>query len=145
MTRACPASRLRQVYRRELSEMPKVSKKSAAQVDDHGVAEDRHDELDGYTVSFVTMREDMDLAPLLKGLPDDRCQCPHWGYVFKGRLTWRFGDHEEVYEAGDAFYVPPGHAPKAEAGSEFVQFSPTEELNVSTAAMMKNMQAMQTA
>jgi hypothetical protein len=25
----------------------------------------------------------MNLAPLLKGLPDDRCQCPHWGHLFK--------------------------------------------------------------
>ena len=145
MTRAFPGRSLVQVYRKELSEMPKVSKESAAQVDDHGVAEDRHDELDDYTVNFVTIRQDSDLAPLLKGLPDDRCQCPHWGYVFKGRLTWRFGDREEVYEAGDAFYVPPGHAPGADAGSEFLQFSPTEELNATNAAIMRNMQAMQTA
>ena len=125
--------------------MPKVSRESAAHVDDYGAAEERHEELGGYTAGFVTAREGMDLAPLLKGLPDDRCQCPHWGYVFKGRLIWRFGDHEEVYEAGDAFYAPPGHAPEAESGSEFVLFSPTEELKVSEAVMMKNMQAMQTA
>ena len=43
---------------------------------------------------------------MLKGLPGDRCDCPHWGYVFKGRLIWTFGDREEVFEAGDAFYVP---------------------------------------
>ena len=106
---------------------------------------DRSEDIDGYTVNFVSLREDMDLAPLLKGLPDDRCQCPHWGYVFKGKLTWRFADHEEVSEAGDAFYAPPGHAPKAEAGSEFVQFSPSEALHEAQAAMMKNMQAMQGA
>jgi hypothetical protein len=87
--------------------MPKVSKDSAAQVTDHGAAEDRTEELDGYSVSFVTIRQGHDLAPMLKGLPDDRCQCPHWGYVFKGRLIWRFADHEEVSEAGDAFYVGP--------------------------------------
>ena len=95
---------------------------------DHGPVEDRHEDLDGYTVNFVSFREDIDGTPLLKGLPDDRCQCPHWGYVLKGRLTFRFADHEEVFEAGDAFYLPPGHVPLAEAGSEFVQFSPAEEL-----------------
>jgi hypothetical protein len=125
--------------------MPNVSKESAAQVEDRGPVVDRSEEIDGYTVNFVSLREDMDLAPLLKGLPDDRCQCPHWGYVFKGKLTWRFADHEEVSEAGDAFYAPPGHAPKAEAGSEFVQFSPSEALHEAQAAMMKNMQAMQGA
>jgi quercetin dioxygenase-like cupin family protein len=45
---------------------------------------------------------------LLKGLPDDRCQCPHWGYVFKGKMTARYADRDEVYEAGDAFYTPVG-------------------------------------
>jgi hypothetical protein len=125
--------------------MPKVSKESASKVAQHGPAEDRTEELDGYTVNFVSITQDMDLAPMLKGLPDDNCQCPHWGYVFKGRLTLRLADHEEVFEAGDAYYMPPGHIPKAEAGSEFVQFSPSEELRAVEAAMMKNMQRMQGA
>lgn len=125
--------------------MPKVSRGSASHVDDPGPVEDRHEDIDGYTVNFVTLRQDMDLAPLLKGLPDDRCQCPHWGYVFKGKLTWRFADHEEVFEAGDAFYVPPGHAPSAEAGSEFVQFSPSDEMQAVEETIMKNMQEMQGA
>jgi hypothetical protein len=124
--------------------MPKVSRESA-QVDDHGVVEDRHGELDGYTINFVSFRQDIDGTPMLKGLPDDRCQCPHWGYVVKGKLTFRFADRDEVFTAGDAFYLPPGHIPLAEAGSEIVQFSPTEELKTTDAAMMKNMQAMQGA
>jgi Cupin domain len=126
--------------------MPKVSKESAAVAADHGVVEEwREDIADGYTVSFVSFRQDIDGTPLLKGLPGDHCHCPHWGYVLKGRLTYRFADHDEVFEAGDAFYLPPGHVPLAEAGSEFVQFSPTDELRVVEAAMMKNMQALQGA
>jgi hypothetical protein len=123
--------------------VPKASRESAPEVDDRGSAQDRHAELDGYTVNFVSIRESIDLAPLLKGLPDDLCPCPHWGYVFKGRLIWRFADREEVIEAGDAFYAPPGHAPIAEAGSEFVQFSPTEMLRDVEAAMLKNVEATQ--
>jgi hypothetical protein len=123
--------------------MPKVSKESAAQVDEHGPVEDRHEDVNGYTVNFVSFREDVDATPLLKGLPDDSCPCPHWGYVLKGKLTYRFADHEEVFVAGDAFYLPPGHVPLAEAGSELVQFSPSEELQTVEAAMMKNMQEMQ--
>ena len=123
--------------------MPKVSRESASQVRDFKLAEDRSEELDGYSVSFVSIRETHDLAALLKGLPDDSCQCPHWGYVFKGKLAWRFADHEEVFEAGDAYYVPPGHVPEAEAGSEFLQFSPAAELHESEVAMMKNMEKMQ--
>ena len=122
--------------------MPRVSRESAAHVEDHGPVEDRHEDVDGYTVSFLTFHHDIDATPLLKGLPDDRCQCPHWGYVFKGRVTFRFADHDEVFEAGDAFYLPPGHVPIHEAGSEYVQFSPSEELHVVSATILSNLQAM---
>ena len=35
-----------------------------------------------------------------KGLPDDRCQCPHWGYVAKGSFTVAYldGSEERVKE-----------------------------------------------
>ena len=85
------------------------------------------EELDGYTVEFTTFREDADATPFFKGLPDDRCQSPHWGYVMRGRLTFRYADRDEVYEAGDAYYAPPGHIPVVTAGTEVVEFSPTEE------------------
>lgn len=104
------------------------------------------DELDGYTVCFTSLLEDIDATPSMKGLPDDCCQCPHWGYVFKGKMTARSADRDEVFEAGDAFYTPPGHVPvKNEPGTEFLWFSPSEELRTAEAVMMKNMQAMQDA
>ena len=84
----------------ELSEMPKVSRESAANVEHHGPVEDRHEDIDDYTVNFLTMGVTIDATPLFKGLPGDQCSCPHWGYVFKGRITYRFADHEEVFEAG---------------------------------------------
>jgi quercetin dioxygenase-like cupin family protein len=65
--------------------------------------------------------------------------------VLKGTLTFRFADHQEVFEAGDAFYLPPGHVPSVRAGSEYVQFSPSEDLRLVADAMAKNMQAMQNA
>jgi hypothetical protein len=123
--------------------VPKVSSENA-QVEDHGVVLDRHGEVDGYTVNIVEFRQDMDQTPMLKGLPDDRCQCPHWGYVLKGKLTFRFAAHDEVFEAGDAFYLPPGHiGVQNEPGSEYVQFSPTKELKETSEVIMKNMQQMQ--
>ncbi|MEU6239439.1 hypothetical protein ABZ885_41580, partial [Kitasatospora sp. NPDC047058] len=63
------------------------------------------------------------------------CQCPHWGYVIAGRMRYLFRDHEEVYEAGDAFYQPPGHRPYVDAGTELLQFSPTEQLAVTEKAI----------
>jgi hypothetical protein len=121
--------------------MPKVSKDSAGQIEDFGVAEDRHEDLDGYTVNFVSIRQTHDLAPLLKGLPGGNCSCPHWGYLLKGRMIVRYDDHEEVIEAGDAYYMSPGHAPEAEEGTELIQFSPAEKLAETVAAMKAAAQA----
>lgn len=56
--------------------MPKVSRESAA-IEDVGVLVDRSGEVDDYTVDFLTFRQDVDATPLVKGLPGDRCQCPH--------------------------------------------------------------------
>ena len=90
-------------------------------------------------MNFVEFREDIDATPLLKGLPDDRCQCPHWGYVLEGQPDLSLpptGD--EVYEAGDAFYAPPGHVPvRHEPGTEIVQFSPADELRATEAVMAR--------
>jgi hypothetical protein len=130
---------------KEATAMPKVSRDSATQGGDFGPVVDRSDELEGYSVNFTTFNEDIDATPLMKGLPDDRCQCPHWGYVVAGKLTFRYADREEVFQAGDAFYTPPGHVPvKHEPGTEIVFFSPADELRKTEAVMMKNMQVMQT-
>jgi hypothetical protein len=61
-------------------------------------------------------------------------------------MTFRYADREEVFEAGDAFYAPPGHVPvHNEPGTEYLQFSPTEELRRTSEAIMQNMQALQGA
>ena len=126
--------------------MPKVSKDSAAQVDDHGPVLDHHEDVEGYTINFVSFRQDIDATPLYKGLPDDRCQCHHWGYVLSGAVTFRYADGDEQVVAGEAFYIPPGHVPvKHTPGTEFVMFSPTAELAITEAAMERNMKAMQSA
>ena len=124
--------------------MPKLSKQTTTEVD-HGPVVQWSEDMDGYTANIVSFRQDIDSTPLLKGLPGDRCHCPHWGYVVKGKVTFRFADHDEVFEAGDAFYVPAGHGQMADADTEYVQFSPREELAAVEAAIMKNMQALQGA
>ena len=129
----------------EMSQMAKASRDSASQVRDFGVAEDRSEDLGGYTVNFVSIRTDHDLGSMLAGLPGGHCSCPHWGYVIKGTLTVRYGDREETIGAGEAFYMSPGHVPAATAGSEFVHFSPTDQLKTFEAAMAKAAQQMQQA
>jgi hypothetical protein len=107
--------------------MPKYSKKTAPHVEDAGVMIGHYGELGEYTVGFEHFREDADGTPLFPGLPDDRCQSAHWGYVISGSVTFRYADREETYETGDAYYAPPGHIPLITAGTEIVEFSPTED------------------
>ena len=120
--------------------MAKVSSASADRVADYGVAIDRSGELDGYTVNFVTITQSHDLGPMLASLPSGNCSCPHWGYVLRGRMTVRYPDREETLEAGEAFYMPPGHAPEAEEGTEIIQFSPTDQLAETEAAIARALQ-----
>ena len=99
--------------------MPKTSRTTVSKVEDYGPLEERREDLADTTIQFLTTHQDLDATPLMKGLPDDRCSSPHWGYVFKGRLTFDCGGHEEVFEAGDAFYLSPGHIPTgSEPGTE---------------------------
>jgi hypothetical protein len=125
--------------------MPKVSKAMATK-EEFGPVTECQGEVDGYRIGFATFHQDIDGTPLMKGLPDDMCQCPHWGYVLKGRVVFRFADRDESYEAGDAFYTPPGHIPVShEPGSEVLLFSPADELAETEAAIKKNMAALQPA
>ena len=95
----------------------------------------------GYTVGFESYTADADLTPLFAGLPDDRCQCSHWGYVMKGKVTFKTSNGEETFEAGDAYYVGPGHTPILYAGTEVIEFSPTKHLQDTLAVVEKNMAA----
>lgn len=105
--------------------------------------EGRYDEIDGQTIGFEVYTEDADPAPLFAGLPDDHCQCPHWGVVLKGTLVYRYVDgSEDVIEAGSAYYARPGHLPLFRAGTELVEFSPTDQLAVTIEVVMRNLEAM---
>ena len=89
-------------------------------------------------VGYETYLSDFDDTELLKGLPDDRCQCPHWGYLLAGRMTVRYADHEEVVNAGDVYYMAPGHTMAAEAGTVLIEFSPKEEFRKLTGIAERN-------
>lgn len=120
--------------------MPAASKAATPVTVDEDIMEGRYAELGGYTVGFETFRADADPAPLFRGLPDDRCQCPHWGHVISGEIVYRYADHDEAYTAGDAYYAAPGHLPLVSAGTELVEFSPTDLLNETMEVVTRNMQ-----
>jgi hypothetical protein len=81
-----------------------------------------------FTVAYGELPNGTDLTPFLKGLSHDSCHCPHWGYIFDGTLRVIYDDgKEELLEAGDAFYLPPGHTIVVEKDLKIFEFSPTKE------------------
>lgn len=77
-------------------------------------------------VARIRFPKGADATPLLQGLPQDLCQCPHWGAVVKGSIHVRYADgSEEVVKAGEVYYWPPGHTVRVEEDYEAIEFSPS--------------------
>lgn len=121
--------------------MPKLSKSTAAS---HmvvpGYTDTYEQEVGDWTVTMSNMLVDLDETPFFKGAPNDRCQASHVGLVLKGKFGIRKADgSEEIYEAGDAFVIEPGHIPLNFADSEYVAFTPTPQAKEQAAVVMPNM------
>jgi hypothetical protein len=83
---------------------------------------------DGISGECFTLAAGVDTTPLFQGLEGDLCQCPHWGFVLRGRLTTTDANGvQETVTANDLFYWPPGHNVRVEADAEIVMFSPQRE------------------
>lgn len=66
---------------------------------------------------------------------------PRRGHVIEGRISFRIEAGEETYEAGEAYYVAPGHTPRYHAGTEIVEFSPTALLDETIPVVVRNLGA----
>jgi hypothetical protein len=83
----------------------------------------------GMTVAFNEIPAGTDFSPLLQGLKNDSCHCPHWGYVVEGEMLVKYNDGtEEMLSTGDVFYLPPGHTARVEKDLKLLDFSPEKEL-----------------
>ena len=77
---------------------------------------------------YFSLGAGTDIAPLLKGLKDDSCQAPHWGYMLSGEVVVTYTDGKvDTCKGGDLFYWPPGHSVRVVKDSEVVLFSPQSE------------------
>ena len=77
---------------------------------------------------YFTLAAGVDTTPLFQGLEGNLCQCPHWGFGLRGRITTTDATGAtETVNASDLFYWPPGHNVKVEADAEIVMFSPQRE------------------
>lgn len=119
--------------------MPSANAMTTPVTVDAPAIEGRYAVLAEFTVSFESFPQDVDPAPYFAGLPDDRCQCPHWGVVTSGQITFRWPDREETFVEGDAYYAPPGHLPLIAAGTSVTEFSPTGDLRATMAVVERNM------
>ena len=83
---------------------------------------------DRISAEYFTLLAGVDTTPLFLGLEGDRCQCPHWGFVLRGRITTTDAKGtQETVNVNDLFYWPPGHNVRVDADAEIVMFSPERE------------------
>lgn len=77
---------------------------------------------------YFSLGAGTDIAPLLKGLDDDACHAPHWGFIMSGEVVITYtNDLEETCVGGDLFYWPPGHSVRVVQDAEVILFSPQVE------------------
>jgi hypothetical protein len=108
-----------------------------------GEYEGRSADSGGMRLAFESMPAHFppDESPF-KGLPDDRCQCDHWGYLMKGsfRVTYLDGP-DEVVEAGEAYHLRPGHFLQTLEPVELIELSPVDEHDRTMAVLARNLGA----
>lgn len=84
----------------------------------------------GLTVDINNAPKGSDWRPLLKGLENDHCQVPHWGYVIKGKVLIEYEDGtSDVFKEGEAFYMKPGHTGEVLEDLLLVSFSPEDGMH----------------
>jgi len=84
----------------------------------------------GMNVAHIRLPKGADATPLFEGLPQDMCQCPHWGYVLRGTIHVRYADGgEETVTAGSVYHWPAGHTVRTSDDYEAVEFSPQREMH----------------
>ena len=92
----------------------------------------------GMTVGFEHATAGQDASSMLEGLPDNRCQAPHWGYLFSGKIVVHYADRTETVEAGQAYFIEPGHSIEFLEDSSALEFTPTVALERTFAAIRRN-------
>ncbi len=80
------------------------------------------------SAEYFTLAAGVDTTPLFIGLEGNRCQCPHWGFVLRGRITTTDANGvQETVDEHDLFHWPPGHNVRVDADAEIDMFSPQRE------------------
>ena len=104
-----------------------------------------YSELDGYTVGFEHLPRGCGRDAALQGAAGRPLPEPALGLRRRRPRHLPLRGPRRGVEAGDAYYAPPGHIPVIDAGTELVEFSPTEEYARTMAVVSQNLAALQAA
>jgi hypothetical protein len=89
----------------------------------------RYQEFDEMAIRHARVPAGVDFAPVLAGLPDDRCPSPHWGIVMEGSIHLTHGDGtEETVKAGEIYYWPSGHTAVTDEATVFIEVGPVAQM-----------------
>ncbi|OBB04511.1 hypothetical protein A5662_00910 [Mycobacteriaceae bacterium 1482268.1] len=81
----------------------------------------------GYTVTGTG-----DHTALYQGLAGGVCPCPHYGYVFRGRIRCHYPGTalpDEIAGSGEAYFFPAGHVLIYEEETEALELNPAAALH----------------
>jgi len=92
-----------------------------------GGLELRYTPVGNMILSFYLIPKGTDFASLLKGLPEDMCQCPHFGHLLRGKMLVHTRTGDETVGSGQVFYMAPGHVPEFLEDCELFEFAPVAE------------------
>lgn len=82
----------------------------------------------GYTTASASSA-----APTYASLPGGVCMCPHYGYVFSGKVRCVYPGSDwpdEVAETGDVYFFRAGHHLIYEEETEALEMNPADALEV---------------
>lgn len=80
------------------------------------------------SAEYFSLSAGVDTTALFEGLDGNACQCPHWGFVLRGRITTTDANGtKETVKENDLFYWPPGHNVRVDADADIIMFSPQRE------------------
>ena len=81
----------------------------------------------GLAMCLIRLEAGVRTDPLFAGLPDDRCQCPHWGYIISGTMRVHSAAGSRDYTAGETYYWAPGHNLEAVSDAEYLEITPSDD------------------
>ena len=93
----------------------------------------RRQDYDGLAICLIRLEAGVRTDPLFAGMPDDRCQCAHWGHIMSGTMRVHGAEGARDYTAGESYYWAPGHNLEAVTDAEYLEITRSEETTASWA------------